>query len=69
MLQCWKDERRERPSFEKIAAVIETWIISPETMNDETIPLSPIGMVCVGAFALITACVFNSSFNSYEDVF
>ena len=49
MLQCWSAERRDRPSFAKIVVIIEKWIRSPETMNDDISFLSPIGMACVGA--------------------
>ena len=35
MLQCWKAERSERPSFAKITRVIDKWITSPETINDK----------------------------------
>ncbi|CAB4014881.1 ephrin type-A receptor 5 isoform X5, partial [Paramuricea clavata] len=35
MLQCWKAERGGRPSFAQITIVIDRWIRSPETMDDE----------------------------------
>ena len=35
MLHCWKAERGERPSFAQINIVIDRWITSPETMDDE----------------------------------
>ena len=35
MLQCWKGERSERPTFAKITMVIDKWMRSPETMEDE----------------------------------
>ena len=35
MLQCWKAERSERPTFAKITRVIDKWIRSPKTMNDK----------------------------------
>jgi hypothetical protein len=35
MLQCWKADRGERPSFAQICVVIDRWIRSPETMDDE----------------------------------
>jgi hypothetical protein len=44
MLQCWKAEKNERPSFARITIVIDKWIRSPETMNNEIGFLSPIGI-------------------------
>ncbi len=35
MFQCWNADRGERPSFAQITIVIDRWIRSPETMDDE----------------------------------
>lgn len=35
MLQCWKADRSERPGFAKITMVIDKWIRSPGTTQDE----------------------------------
>ena len=44
MLECWKAERNERPSFAKMTLIIDKWIRSPETMQDEIDLLSSLGI-------------------------
>lgn len=35
MLQCWAENRGDRPSFSHITQIIDGWIRSPETMQEE----------------------------------
>ena len=35
MLQCWNENRSERPSFERAALLISNWIRTPKSMQDE----------------------------------
>ena len=35
MLSCWKANRNERPKFEYITQVMDGWIRSPETINED----------------------------------
>ena len=35
MLDCWKKNRNERPSFAEITAVVDRLIRSPETMEND----------------------------------
>ena len=35
MLSCWKTKRNERPKFEYITQVMNGWIRSPETLDED----------------------------------
>ncbi|XP_028394334.1 ephrin type-A receptor 7-like [Dendronephthya gigantea] len=43
MLSCWRTDRNKRPKFEKITQIMNGWIRSPETMNEDLPNLSTIG--------------------------
>ena len=36
MLACWKANRGERPKFEHITQVLNGWITSPESINEDS---------------------------------
>ena len=35
MLHCWKQNRAERPNFTSITTVIDTWLETADTMDEE----------------------------------
>ena len=46
MLRCWNEERAERPTFAQINIVIDRWLRSPDTLDNDVDFFVTIGKCC-----------------------